>query len=232
MPKSTPAPPEPSASPPQQAQKGEQAPSENEAKRWFGWLIGAIISIIAQQMLGGNFWVPALSVAFSFWLVRKAGYRDAMLAALAIPAGHALWFFIAFGILTAFGLNGQAIWSLVECALITALLVWISRAQSQASFSTLVAYQAIALLVNLWALTEATTSSKSGALLVHISLRLLSAGFSIRAANQVHERRVIQRAATARCFRDEGSQDCRELPAQAASPVLGTTRRLGGGAAA
>lgn len=129
-------------------------------------LVGAAIG----QYSGLALLIP-LGAAAAFWAITSktaTGTTKVVHPAVAVQVGHVVWFFVA-----AFSSPAalSSIW--FDILLMTGGLIWLYLKPGLGPIVLLTAWQALALLINVQALVEASIGTAAHkALLVHVALRI------------------------------------------------------------
>ena len=129
-----------------------------------GWGGGYVLSEYSR----GSFWIPgALAVVFLLLGVRLLpADRKPLALALALGAAHVGWF--AAGVAAAGGIDIA-----IELIVYAALLLWLGLRPNLVSMGVLVAYEGVALAVNvLVMLDEPIGSAGHRSLVIHVLLRV------------------------------------------------------------
>lgn len=185
------------ASPPPlpQTHTWEPAPTVSDGARrrnsqpWqtIGVIVVAIISFSLARTIGGDFWIPLLLLAVSFWLTTKTSLQQCLRPTFSAALAHTLW--IALGATILLFLesgkhSAQAVELLPDLVIMSAIVAWLYFQQSKFSLFGLIAYEIISLGINIY--TFSNHPNPRFAMIMHIGIRLFIIGSSIYAINKLN----------------------------------------------
>lgn len=134
-------------------------------------IVGVLIGAAIGKYSGINLLIPLAATGLAWWLAEKfiAQPKKSVVPAFAVQAGHSLW--LAFGI----AYMGIFTADTFDLVLLVVGLVWLVRRPSRGPVYLLGAYQALSLVVNGIAFTDAAVGSVlHNALVVHVIWRALA----------------------------------------------------------
>jgi hypothetical protein len=134
-------------------------------------IVATVIGIAAGVYSGIHLLIPLVLSGLVWWAARKLlpDRRPDFVAAAAVQAGHLLW--IAIGLIVI----GALTVDLVDIAILLIGVVWLLARPGLAPVIVLTVYQAVALLINLFAfLNFPVGNNLHRALLVHLIWRILA----------------------------------------------------------
>jgi hypothetical protein len=134
-------------------------------------IVATVIAIAVGVYSGTHLLIPLALTGLIWWAARKLfpGHSPGYVAAAAVQAGHLLW--IAVGLIVIEALTVD----LVDIAILLIGIVWLFLRPGLAPVIVLTIYQALALLINLFAfLSLPVGHNLHRALLVHLLWRVLA----------------------------------------------------------
>ncbi|MGH7383995.1 MAG: hypothetical protein ACREKG_02365 [Candidatus Rokuibacteriota bacterium] len=134
-------------------------------------IVAAVVGIAAGVYSGIHLLIPLVFTGLAWWAGRKLlpGRPPDFVAAAAVQAGHLLW--IATGLVVI----GALTVDLVDIALLLGGVVWLLAKPGLVPVIVLTVYQAVALLINLFAfLNFPIGENLHRALLIHLIWRALA----------------------------------------------------------
>ncbi|MGH2799002.1 MAG: hypothetical protein ACREI6_10115 [Candidatus Rokuibacteriota bacterium] len=134
-------------------------------------IVAIVVGIAAGVYSGIHLLIPLVLTGLAWWAARKLlpDRPPDLVAAAAVQAGHLLW--IAIGLVVI----GALTVDLVDIAILLGGVVWLLAKPGLVPVLVLTVYQAVALLINLFAfLNFPIGENLHRALLIHIMWRVLA----------------------------------------------------------
>jgi hypothetical protein len=169
--------------------------TKSKVTGWVGSAVGIIIGIGLSRALGANFWIPALAVSVTWWLLSKFKVNAPLIPVLAIFIGHTLWIVIGLLILVSLGsvTQTQLFDGLLEIAIVAPIAFWVLKKQSALSLSALMLFELIGFVVLIVNWPSTTSANMVTARAVHFALRiaeLLAAIYAIYSLRKLPTEKV------------------------------------------
>jgi hypothetical protein len=175
----------------------DRTTSDSRNTNWKGRtasMVGLLIGLVVAKLLGSAFWVPALLIWISFWLLNRSQLSSPVVLMLCVLLGQTFWLIVGNIALAVTDKPSNYLGSLpFELATVAMLTWWCTAKQSAVSCLAVLAYQICAAIVIVKTLEEIVAPLTAAGPLIQLTLRLVGCGLAVYAAVKMWQRSQLSR---------------------------------------